>query len=93
MEIKTEEDLEKIDKDVDKVEIIDLKYKNIGKKLSSIEFTKLEHLSLINTDISSINFLINENFSTLILIFIYLAIYSFLRVNTPINIINEFINK
>ena len=68
MEIKTEEDLNKIDKDVEKIGIIDLKYKTFEKKLNSILFTKLEHLSLINTGITSIKFLINNNYSSLIIV-------------------------
>ena len=69
IEIKTEEDLDKITKDIEKIEINDkLNEETVLNKLKNTPFTKLEILSLNNLELTSLDFLNNECFKTLIVL-------------------------
>ena len=69
LEIKSEEDLEKIKEDNEKIEINNkLNPEKVLDKLTKTKFTKLEYLSLSNIVLTSLNFLNNESFKTLIML-------------------------
>ena len=68
IEIKNENDLDKIKPTCDRIEISDLKSGKIMEKLNNTKFEKLEILSLFNTSVNKIDFLINEKYKTLIIL-------------------------
>ena len=68
IEIKTEEDLEKIKKETERIEANDLSSPKILEKITTIKFKNLEVLSLNGAEITSLDFLINDNFKSLIIL-------------------------
>lgn len=65
IKIKTEEDLEHINVKSERLEICDLKSAKIMEKLRTLQFIKLEILTLNDIGIKSIEFLNNDNFKSL----------------------------
>ena len=68
VEIKTEEDLERINVNSDKLEINDLKSEKIFQKLKNLTFPKLQILSLNGVGIKSLEFTINPNFKSMVIL-------------------------